>query len=163
MPSYVKEAHVFTDNRTNKKCVEFKYTRYVEGDGYRNYAASFAASPIGGWSDINSSHESIRYELFLDTMVEKTLTTRRVMALTQLENVMCENVNTQSHSRIMNSVKILDPTFIPPIINMQCSWQKKLVRSMCHITLPYVIENCTNEKRLDTFFIVMRLIESETQ
>jgi hypothetical protein len=163
MPSYVKEAHTFKDNRTNETCVEVKYMRYVEGDGYLNFTACFAAGAIGGWSDIKSSNESMRYEMFLDTMVEKTIETRRVMALIQLENAMCENNNSRSHSRIMNSVKILDPTFVPPVINMRCSWQKKLVKSLCTFTLPHVIKNSTNEKRLETFFIVMRLIESQIQ
>lgn len=161
MPSYVKEAHVFTDNLTKKKCVEIKYTRYIEGEGYCNFNECLVAGPIGGWTDIKSSRESMRYEMFLDAMVEKTITTRRIMALIQLENVLCENKNIYSLLRIMNSVKILDPTFTPPIINTKCSWQKKLVRSMCLRSIPYVIEHCTNEKRLDTFFIVMRLIESE--
>ena len=160
MPSFVKEAHVFRDNLTGKQCVEIKYTRYIEGQGYCNFAECFVAGPIGGWYDIKSSRESMRYEKFLDTMVEKTIETRRVMALIELENVLCENKNINSLLRIMNSVKILDPTFIPPIINFRCSWQKKLVKSMCNRTLPRVIENCTNEKRLDTFFIVMQLIES---
>jgi hypothetical protein len=161
MPSFVTEAHVFHDKLTNKQCVELKYTRYIEGQGYCDFAECFVAGPIGGWCDITSSRECMRYEQFLDTMVEKTIETRRVMALIELENVLCENKNIYSLLRVMNCVKILDPTFIPPFINTKCSWQKKLVKSMCNRTLPHVIENCTNEKRLDTFFIVMRLIESE--
>ena len=161
MPSFVKEAHVFHDKLTGKECVELKYTRYVEGRGYCDFAECFIAGPIGGWSDIKSSRQCMRYEQFLDTMVEKTIETRRVMALIQLENVLCENKNIHSLLRIMNCVKILDPTFIPPVINIRCSWQKTLVKRMCENTLPHVIEHCTNENRLATFFIVMRLIESE--
>jgi len=161
MPSFVKEAHVFRDPLTGKECVELKYTRYVDGQGYCDFAECFAAGPIGGWSDIHSTRECMRYERFLDTMVEKTIETRRVMALIQLENVLCENNNIYSLLRTVNTVKILDPTFVPPVINTRCAWQKKFVKNMCVWTLPHVIENCTNEKRLDTFFIVLRLIESE--
>lgn len=161
MPSFLKEAHVFYDAHVGHECVELKYTRYIEGEGYKNFTECFVARPIGGWTDIKSSRESMRYEQFLDTMVEKTITTRRVMALIELENVLCENKNIHSLLRIMNAVKIIDPTFNPPVINITCNWQKNLVKSICHHTIPRVIEFCTNEKRLDRLFNVMRLIESE--
>lgn len=162
MPSFLKEAHVFRDRHTGREYVELKYTRYIEGDGYVDFAECFAAKPIGGWNDIKSSRESMRYEQFLDTMVEKTITTRRVMALIELDNVLCENKNIQSLLRIMNTVKILDPTFCTPVINIRCGWQKRLVKSICLNTLPHVIEHCTNEKSLDRMFNVLRVIESES-
>lgn len=161
MPSFVKEAHVFRDNLTGKDCVEVKYTRYIEGKGYTDFAECFDSRPISGWSDIKSSRQCMRYEQFLDIMIEKTIDTRRVMALIELENVLCENKNIYSLLRVLNSVKIIDPTFTPPRINTRCSWQKKLIESICMTTIPHVIETCTNEKRLDKFFIVLRLIESE--
>jgi hypothetical protein len=155
MPSFLKEAHVFGDY------VELKYTRYIEGEGYVDFAECFDAKPIGGWTDIKSSRESMRYELFLDAMVEKTIITRRVMALIELDNILCENKNIHSLLRIMNTVKILDPTFTTPYINTTCGWQKRLVKSICLNTLPQVIEHCTNEKSLERMFNVMRVIESE--
>ena len=75
MPAFLKEAHTFQDSLTGREGVELKYTRYIEGDGYVNFAECFDARPIGGWTDIKSTRESMRYEQFLDTMVEKTLTT----------------------------------------------------------------------------------------
>lgn len=161
MPSFVKEAHVFDDAFTGKQRVELKYTRYIDGQGYVNFTDCFEAKPIGGWSDIKSSRECMRYEQFLDTMVEKTIETRRVMALIMLDSVLCENKNMISLLRVLNSIKILDPTFTPPHINTKCSWQKNLVKTICSDTIPHVIMKCTNEKRLDRFFIVQRLIESE--
>lgn len=161
MPSFLKEAHVFTDTNSGKECIEIKYTRYIPGEGYRDFAEFFDARPIGGWTDIKSNKESMRYERFLDTMVEKTIATRRIMALIELENVLCENNNIYSLLRVMNTVRILDPTFFTPFINVKCGWQKRLVKSMCLHTLPHVIEHCTDEKRLERMFNVMRLIESE--
>lgn len=161
MPAFVKEAHVFRDAHTNQDRIEIKYTRYIDGQGYCDFAHCFTTGPIGGWSDIKSTRECMQYERFLDTMVEKTLETRRVQATLQLENVLCENNNIYSLFRVMNSVKILDPTFVPPIINPVCSWQKKLVRTFCVDTIPMVIAGCTNEKRLDIFFSVQRVIEAE--
>tara|TARA_Y100000389_G_C17430328_1_gene502170 strand:- start:1081 stop:1551 length:471 start_codon:yes stop_codon:yes gene_type:complete len=155
MPSFLKKA------TTDGNHVELKYTRYIEGDGYVDFTECFDARPIGGWSKLVSSKESMRFEQFLDTMVEKTITTRRVMALIELDNVLCENKNIHTLLRIMNTAKIIDPTFTPPFINTHCGWQKRLVMGICHNVLPSVIETCSNEKRLERMFNVMRLIESE--
>ena len=161
MPSFVKEAHVFHNTSTDKQCVEIKYTRYVSGQGYVNFTDCFEARAVGGWADIKSSRECMRYEQFLDTMVEKTIETLRVMALIELENVIVENKNIFSLLRVLNSLKILDPTFTPPYINTKCSWQKEFVKNICLETIPDVIKKCNNAKRLEKFFIVQRLIESE--
>lgn len=156
MPAFVKEAHVVSDSG-----VSVLVTKYVEGQGYQDFLMYFETGAIGGWDVIKSRRQCIRLDQFLDAMVEKTLETRRVQATLQLENVLCENNNARSLFRVMHSVKILDPTFVPPIINPACAWQKKLVRLFCTETLPTVIAGCTNEKRLDIFFNVQRVIESE--
>ena len=95
-------------------------------------------------------------------MILKTTEVRRKMALVELENALCENNNTRSIVRIMNAVKILDPTFSPPVINMKCSWQKKLAKSICVEQLPHIIETSTSDLRLEKFFRVLQLIESES-
>jgi len=56
-----------------------------------------------------------------------------------LDNVMCENNNIYSILRIMNTSKILDPTFIPPYINVKHAWQRKFARCVCETTIPYII------------------------
>tara|TARA_Y100000389_G_scaffold170680_1_gene177843 strand:+ start:24275 stop:24760 length:486 start_codon:yes stop_codon:yes gene_type:complete len=161
MPSFIKEAQVFTDH-AGREHIEIKYTRYIAGEGYKNFAECFDARPISGWINIKSNKESIRYEKFLDTMMEKTIETLRAMATIELDNVLCDNNNIHSIIRIMNSVRILDPTFTAPYINVKCGWQKRLVKSLCQYELPKVIKHCTDENRLERMFNVLRLIESET-
>ena len=56
------------------------------------------------------------------------------MALVELESALCENNNTRSVVRIMNAVKILDPTFSPPVINMHCAWQKRFIFNSGFVT-----------------------------
>lgn len=157
MPSFLKEALVLTD----EKRIVLKYTKYVDGEGYKEFSDSFETQPIGNWTHIMSNKVSMRYEQFLDTMMEKTTETRRTMALIELDNVMCENKNIHSILRIMNAVKILDPTFDTPYINTSCGWQKRFVKNLCNETIPDVIKTCVNDKRLDIFFNVLRLIELE--
>src|SRR6056300_858948 len=143
---------------TNEDLVEVKYNKYIEGFGYETFTDYFNTELRGNFY---ISSRSLRYEKFLDTMVNKTIETRRRMVLIQLENVLLENKNVHSLIRLMNSVKIVDPTFRPPYINKSCSWQKRMVRDFCLTTLPKVIETCTNDNKLETLFNVLKLIESE--
>jgi hypothetical protein len=138
------------------------YSKYVPDEGYKTFVDYLKAEPIGDWNKIVSKKESVRYEKFIDTMIEKNLETRQKMAMIMLENVKSDMfMDIKTQIRIMNTVKILDPTFEPPFINRRCSWQKQLVRDFCQDILPDIVERCTNEKRLERFFNVLKLIELE--
>lgn len=160
MPSYIKEARVFK-NKHNISCIEIKYTRYVKGLGYVNYPDYFEAESIGDWQEIDATGESIRYEEFLETMVDKTIDTVRRMATIELDNILCENNNIYTIIRIMNSIKIIDPTFTPFIINTRCSWQKQAAKDFCVYTFPDVIDGCKDIRRINKLFTVLRMIEQE--
>lgn len=160
MPSFIKEAHSFTKH-DGVPHVELKYTEYVEGEGYVNRAALFATKPVGNWKDFVSRRDSFRYTDFLETMVHMTLEIRRELVRLQLENVICENKNIFSIIRIMNCIKILDPTFIPPVINVQCAWQKQFCKHMCTDTLVSVANTCKNEYRLERLYTTLLKIEEE--
>ena len=162
MTSFVKTARVSHDLEQDTHIIEVEYVKYTNGIGYENMKDTLNTTPIGTWTSIQSISDTLRYEQFLDAMVHKTIETRRKMALIELENALCENNNTRSIVRIVNAIKILDPTFSPPVINMQCMWQKKFLKDMCRDHLPYVINTCTNDHRLDKFFRVLQLIEVES-
>jgi len=162
MPSFVKTARVSHDVESGSNIVEVEYTKYECGIGYISKRDVFDTTPIGNWTEIRSITDTLRYEQFLDTMVNKTTEIRRKMALVELETSMCENNNTRSIVRIMNAVKILDPTFSPPVINMRCSWQKNFIKQMCLEQLPIIIDTCVNDLRLEKFFRVLQLIEVES-
>jgi hypothetical protein len=167
MTTFLKSAKQIIQIEENETIVEIKYDKYLEGFGFETFTDYFKTT-LSGTSNkfvVSNSNDQkpIRYEQFLDTMVNKTTDTRRKMISVQLENVLCENKNTHSLIRIMNTVKILDPTFIPPYINVTCSWQKRMVREFCLTTFPKVINSCTSDHRLDVGFRVLQLIESELQ
>jgi hypothetical protein len=162
MTSLLKSAHVVHDVDENKTFIEIMYSKYVPDEGYKTFVDYLNAQPIGDWTKIVSKKETVRYEKFLDTMIEKNLETRQKMALIMLENITGDMfIDIKTQIRIMNTIKILDPTFDPPFVNRRCSWQKQFVRDFCKDILPDVVERCTNEKRLDRFFSVLRLIELE--
>lgn len=161
MPSFVKSARITHDVETNTPLVEINYTKYKDGEGYLDFSDCFTTTPYGGWTHIDSRHESLRYEMFLETMVQRTIETVRQSVSIELDNVLCHNENIRSLVRVMNSIKILDPTFIPPIINFNCSWQKNLVKSIVKEVFPHIIETCNNFTRLEKLFNVLKLIEIE--
>jgi hypothetical protein len=162
MTSFVKSALVTTDIETGKTLVQIDYVKYTNGIGYENKQDLLETTPIGTWTEIKSISDTLRYEQFLDTMVHKTTETRRKMALVELESVLCENNNTRSIVRTMNAIKILDPTFSPPVINMRCSWQKRFIKDMCTQQMPEIINTCTSDLRLEKLFRVLQLIEAES-
>jgi len=162
MTSFVKSALVTTDIETGKTLVQIDYVKYTNGIGYENRQDLLETTPIGTWTEIKSISDTLRYEQFLDTMVHKTTETRRKMALVELESVLCENNNTRSIVRTMNAIKILDPTFSPPVINMRCSWQKRFIKDICTQQMPEIINTCTSDLRLEKLFRVLQLIEAES-
>lgn len=162
MTSFVKSALVTTDIETGKTLVQIDYVKYTNGIGYENKQDLLETTPIGTWTEIKSISDTLRYEQFLDTMVHKTTETRRKMALVELESVLCENNNTRSIVRTMNAIKILDPTFSPPVINMRCSWQKRFIKDMCTQQMPEIINTCTSDLKLEKLFRVLQLIEAES-
>ena len=162
MTSFVKTARVSHDIDSDSQIIDIEYVKYTKGIGYENKKDIFQTTPIGTWTTIQSISDTLRYEQFLDTMIHKTTETRRKMALVELESALCENNNTRSVVRIMNAVKILDPTFSPPVINMHCAWQKRFIKDMCEQHMPHIIQTCTNELRLEKFFRVLQLIEVES-
>lgn len=162
MTSILKSAHVVHDVEEDRSYIEVLYSKYINDEGYKTFVDYLAAKPIGDWTKIVSKTQGVRYEKFIDTMIEKNVETRQKMAAIMLENIqgyMFNNIRTQI--RVMNSVKILDPTFDPPYINKRCSWQREFVSTFCKEILPDVIERCTNVNRLERFFNVLKLIELE--
>lgn len=163
MTSFLKRARQFINVENNQCEIEINYDKYIDGFGYEKFKDSFVTSLISSSNiyHIEGKEKSLRYEQFLDTMVIKTTETLRRSVLVQLDNVMCLNRNIYSLIRIMNTVKIIDPTFIPPIINVTCSWQKRMVREFCLSTLPIIVNDTTNQYKLQRLFRVLQLIEEE--
>ena len=163
MTAFVKNCQQFIDIDSNNYFTEVNYTKYTEGIGIKSDTDEFETKLLGNIDVLNFENNIIKYEEFLDIMIEKTIETTRKMVLIELDNVMLENKNINSLIRIMNTIKILDPTFVPPIINKICSWQKRYVVETCKKTLPQIIKTSTNEYRLNKMFRILKLIEIELE
>jgi len=159
MTAFVKQCHQLYHIDKKRIITEILYSKYKEGTGYETIIDTFDTTTD---CEFNQGVRCVRYDRFLDTMITKTIETRRKMVLIALDNALCENKNIHSLIRIMNSIKILDRTFIPPLINKTCSWQKKLVKDICTNTLPHIVETSTSDLRLEKIFRTLQLIESDT-
>ena len=159
MTAFVQQCHQLYHIDKKRIVTEILYSKYKEGTGYETILDTFDTTTE---CEFNQGVRCVRYDRFLDTMITKTIETRRKMVLIALDNALCENKNIHSLIRIMNSIKILDRTFIPPLINKTSSWQKKLVKDICANTLPRIVETSTSDSRLEKIFRTLQLIESDT-
>ena len=161
MTSFIKSAKSIHDVESDLAYVEITYERYKKGKGYATYTDYINTEPLADWVYLESSKQSIPYEKFLDTMVKKTLEVRQRMAELIFDNVLAYEQTERKWVRIAHAMKILDPTFQPPRVNMESAWQVECVRMMCKYYIPHAIQSCTKRSRLEYFFNVLRIIELE--
>jgi hypothetical protein len=161
MTSFIKSAKSIHDVESDLAYVEITYERYKKGKGYATYTDYINTEPLADWVYLESSKQSIPYEKFLDTMVKKTLEVRQRMAELSFDNVLVYEQTERTWVRIAHAMKILDPTFQPPRVNMESAWQMECVRMMCKYYIPHAIQSCTKRSRLEYFFNVLRIIELE--
>jgi hypothetical protein len=159
MSSFLKRALVVHDIESDLAYVEINYLKYVPGRGYIDFVDYLNTTPRGDWTEIVSRKQSIQYENFLETMLEPTHETRVKMATIALENILCGIVDIKTYIRVMNTVKIIDPTFTPSFINKKSPWQRKYAEYFCREVLPDVIERTMSTKNLLRLFNVLKLIE----
>ena len=110
MTSFVRSARQIINIDDNKTEVEIKYDKYLEGFGYETFVDHFNTNLIGSTNiyTVHKSGKSLRYEQFLNTMVNNTTETLRRCVSIQLENVLFENRNIFSHF-LSKSFKLRKP------------------------------------------------------
>ena len=86
MAYFINYCRQIVDVDKEQDLVEISYSKYIEGFGYEKFTDYFKTKIIGSSNEIvmHGTNRSIRYEQFLDTMIEKTTETRRKMVLVQL-------------------------------------------------------------------------------
>jgi hypothetical protein len=161
MTSFIKSAKSVHDVESDLAYVEIVYERYMKGKGYETYTDYINTEPLADWTYLESEKQSIPYEKFLDSMVNKTLEVRQRMAELVLENILSYEQTNRVYVRIAHAMKILDPTFQPPRVNMESAWQMEIIKKLCKKYAPYAIQHCTKKSRLEYFFNVLRIIELE--
>lgn len=153
--SFLKSAKFVTDVEDGCDYVEVEYTKYVDDENrYETFVDYYNTTPRGDWVELKSYKQNIPLEKFLDTMVERSTEVLQKMCEVALEQTECS-------TRLMYTVKILAPSFVPPVVDLRHDWQKSFVEDFCMRTLPDVVYECTTDWRLEKFFNVLRVIQQE--
>lgn len=155
--AYICRATYKFDVNSQTDIVEMEYTKYTPEIGWKNHIDYVETYPEGDWHELKFGPENyVPYEDFLNTMVYKNLEVHRKIAKVLLDNLSTNKPH--KLIRIMNAIKILDPTFQPPIINTECQWQVGLLKHIASHMSYGIIATCKNKKRLDRYSKVARLI-----
>jgi hypothetical protein len=156
MYSFLRSAKVVHDVESDLGYIEIQYDK-----GYRTFMDYINAEPLGDWFHIQSEERGIRYDKFLETMVSKTLEVQQRLAELALDNIFATDRTDRIYIRIAHAVKILDPTFQPPRVNMESAWQMEFIKKFCKRTVPEAIQTCTNASRLTHFFNILCVLYLE--
>ena len=154
MTSFLKSAKAVHDIESDLAYIEIQYDK-----GYKTFMDYINAEPLGDWLHIQSEERDIRYDKFLETMVSKTLEVQQRLAELALDNVIMTDQDDRTYIRIAHAVKILDPTFQPPRVNMESAWQMEFIKKFCKKSLPEAIQTCTNVSRLTHFFNILCVLQ----
>lgn len=129
---------------------------------YNIYTDYINTEPIGDWNQISWESTSITdYYKFLDAMVVKTVEVLQRMAELYLEEILYTDHEPRFFVRLINAVKILDPTFQPPRIDMESAWQVDFVTKFSRKYIPGIVQTCIQKKRLSYFISVMHKLALE--
>ena len=138
--AYVHKATYYYDVSNDLDTVEVSYSRYIVGVGWKMHTDFFSSYPLGDWHllDFTKNGNFPDYMGFLNTMVYKNQEVQRKIAKVSLDLVIEKYEGTTDETnkfiRIMNNIKILDPTFVPPYLNTKCKWQIEMLRELATVT-----------------------------
>ena len=138
----------------NSECVEIFYKKLINNEWVR-YSDYIYTKPKGDWVEIRFKiSEEMKYTDFLETMVIWNHDVAKRLA--QLVSKPDDSWDDQYRIKAMHAIKLLDPTFTPPYINLRCKWQRRLLENLIDKTVAEIISTCKNEKRLERYYLAMR-------
>ena len=138
--------------------VDITYTKWSPGTGYTSHDITVETWPEGNWTHLEFDFSTSLIH-FLNVMVNKTIDVSRKIAELSNENLAEKyQDNNEKLNELMNAISILDPTFSPPVLNMNCRWQMELLYDIVINTSYRVIVTCKNKKNLDTYFKTLEML-----
>jgi hypothetical protein len=130
------------------------FMKYIEGVGLRSRTDFLDAVPSGRWTHLSyGPMTTTTYLDFLQGCVEKTLDIKRKIARLSLDQAL----DSGKFINIMNAIRILDSSFVPPVINKKSTWQRNLLRDIASRTSVEVISACVDENKLTKYSTILQL------
>jgi len=148
---FVLNAKNSFDVDAKQNVVEVTTERWRPGTGWCTHTDFLYTRAQGNWNEIQfNKNDTVKYVDFLNTMVEKNLEVARKMA--QISSYAVIDYGSWSDSvRLMKSLTVLDPTFVPPFINLKCRWQRELLETLTKEWTQMVISTCRNINNLTKY------------
>ena len=155
--TYVHRAQYYYNIISETDVVEILYSKYTADGKWTEFTDYFNSTwPVGDWKslDFTKYGDFPEYKHFLNTMVHKDIEIARKIAYVSLDEAICDS---KDFIKMMNCIKILDNTFVPPVLNKNCKWQMELLDTIVHSSFN-IIDKCRNKSRLDRYFKVFQLL-----
>lgn len=170
MSFFVRNAKSFItiEDDKNVPTVDISFIEYKSDYGWFENKETLKCKPQGGWTELKfkTSDDCVRYEDFLSSMIVPSLKIKRKIAMLTLDTLIQKIKDTENpkyYKKLMKSVNILDPTFVIPIINFKCKWQKEFLEIFVSDWLKRVISGCKNWDRLTQFTYDLKVKELQLQ
>jgi hypothetical protein len=156
---YVLSATKVIDVECGTQYIEVKTDRFQPGLGWNIHTDFLYTQPKGRWTELKFQRwEQVSYEDFLNSMVHKNLDVHRKIARLLADKIYETHEDEKILFRLMGAIKILDPSFEPPVINLKCTWQKELLNTMCTEWTKVVIGSCMNTHRLGKYSKILQIM-----
>ena len=108
--------------------------------------------PQGNWNElVFDDDDDVTVVAFLSCMVMQTLEVIRKTAQLALQEHDDESTSDRRLIKVLDALTILDPTFEPPVFNMDAKWQMELLRKMALDTSLRVLMTCRNTSRIKRY------------
>ena len=154
---YVLSATNIIDVDCGTQYIEIKTDRFQPGIGWHAHTDFLYTQPKGQWTELKFKRwEKVSYEDFIRSMVHKNLDVYRKIACTLASKVYYSHEKGNTLFRLLGAIKIIDPSFEPPIINPKCRWQKELLDNLCTEWTRVVIGSCMNKYRLERYSNILQ-------
>lgn len=156
MTSCIKEVSAVFDVESKLQFIDVLYTKYVPTAlAYEEFREYLQCQPIGSWQKIESPNASLRYDKFLEAMVEPSIEVRRKQCELLLDAILyeCES-SPKELMRLARATRILEPTF-NVWIDTHSAWQVDIAKSVA-LALRDLVDACTDERKLTRMFSVLR-------
>ena len=152
MNKYVMEAEYSAeDNMMNIKTMY-----YQEGIGWNEKLEFLYTRPCGMWTKLKFRKEDkINYYKFLDLMVMQT---EEVLKKKTIDFLSAHG--SKHPCEFFSGLRIIDRTFVPPVINKKCRWQMEFAETSCLPYCTYVVSTCKNMNSIDRYYSHISAIAS---
>tara|TARA_R110002074_G_C12457339_1_gene659120 strand:- start:857 stop:1339 length:483 start_codon:yes stop_codon:yes gene_type:complete len=155
---FVVEAKCEHDVENDIDHIALTYLEFTPGTMYSTHTKFVYSTPKGDWTHLTFTLEDyVKVYDFVDTMIHPTLETVRLVARAYHSTLLggCR----ASHDTLVqlaHAVRILDPTFKPPLVNERASWQRDILELIANESSIRVLSTCRNYGRLAKYCDALR-------